>query len=772
MTGGGKMALMTIQPPLPFAPVADAHPIGAAVSMAENEDGGQVFLYGNLHWAWDAGDDAMRRMVAVKLWNMNAAAVAEIAAGFGVTEDTLWRWHRTLDGEGFTALASSKRGPKGGSKLTTEVIDRIHDLKKTKLANTRIALQVGVSEFSVRRALTLTPASEDAPEPETRNILEAIFPPVTAAPQEIADPREIPVQQELPLLPAPADRAAERVAASFGELTELTPAFAPAARIPLAGMFLALPALETTMLLPCAAKLFTDPARRVYGLDTMLLEAVLRTLAGEPRVQGATRLDPVAFGRILGLDRAPEVKTIRRVHQGLADTGKIPELMSAIAFERFNAHKNTDDSLIAVLYLDGHTRAYAGKKKITRIHSTRMKMAVPATEETWISAANGDPLFMVMAEPSASLVSELKRLAPQLRQMIGDDRRMLVGFDRGGWSPTLFAHLHTQGFDVLTWRKGTTADIPSEQFAPVTHVDEYGITHAWDLVADTLVEVLLNAKTGETFKMRQVSRIVPRIKGEGTRQIHILTTSDTAQAMEAAEVVYRMSARWRQENYFRFGRERFGLDAHDSHAGTEDDATRLVPNPSKAKAKQLMDKARTHRDAVATTVNATMLALQSPEPGTDGILITNQMHNDIHAPLAKAQQSVEQAEDAYRDLDTRVPLGEARPGAQLLDTEMKRFTHIIRMAAFNTAVTLAREIRTNTGYKRANREAHDLVRQILTQPGDIDPTTPGILAITLDPMPTQRETRAVAELCRSLTETQTRYPGTDLVLRYAIKERL
>ncbi|EMQ96700.1 hypothetical protein ADIAG_04026 [Paeniglutamicibacter gangotriensis Lz1y] len=39
-------------------------------------------------------------------------------------------------------------------------------------------------------------------------------------------------------------------------------------------------------------------------------------------------------------------------------------------------------------------------------------------------------------------------------------------------------------------------------------------------------------------------------------------------------------------------------------------------------------------------------------------------------------------------------------------------------------------------------------------------------------MPTKRETRAVAELCQSLTETETRYPGTELILRFGIKERL
>ncbi|MFL4480041.1 hypothetical protein ACIPUB_17415 [Paeniglutamicibacter sp. ORCA_105] len=117
---------------------------------------------------------------------------------------------------------------------------------------------------------------------------------------------------------------------------------------------------------------------------------------------------------------------------------------------------------------------------------------------------------------------------------------------------------------MLTWRKGTTPDLKESFFSPVTHIDDHGTKYTWDQVADTEVEVLLNAKTGETMWMRQVSQIVPLTKGEGTRQIHILTTLDTQKTMDTAEVVYRMAARWRQENYFRFGRERFAPDAHDS----------------------------------------------------------------------------------------------------------------------------------------------------------------------------------------------------------------
>ncbi len=93
------------------------------------------------------------------------------------------------------------------------------------------------------------------------------------------------------------------------------------------------------------------------------------------------------------------------------------------------------------------------------------------------------------------------------------------------------------------------------------------------------------------------------------------------------------------------------------------------------------------------------------------------------------------------------------------------------MAAFNTASTLATEIRTNTGYARADDEAHALIRQALTSSGDIDPGRTGYLTIGLDPLPTRRATTAVAELCNHLTSTETRYPGTNRILRFEIKNR-
>ena len=152
------------------------------------------------------------------------------------------------------------------------------------------------------------------------------------------------------------------------------------------------------------------------------------------------------------------------------------------------------------------------------------------------------------------------------------------------------------GFDVLTWRKGVAKDIDPDLFTDLTYTDETGSTHTWR-VADTTVDLPTN-DAGEVFTMRQVSLLVAGNKTsrdrdgqDSTRQINILTTRGD---LPAEQVIYRMGSRWRQENYFRFARMHFDLDSHDAYATTNDDPTRMVPNPAKKKAHSV---SRTQRGA-------------------------------------------------------------------------------------------------------------------------------------------------------------------------------
>lgn len=469
--------------------------------------------------------------------------------------------------------------------------------------------------------------------------------------------------------------------------------FTPAARVPLAGLFLALPALDATGLLSCAKDVYGGLPAGFYGLDTMLTEGVFRALVGESRAEGTTRIDPIALGRVLGLDRAPEVKTIRRKIAHLAGQGKAADLLEAMATHHLATTGNAgthdgDGGPGVVLYVDGHVRAYQGSKRVAKTHLSRLRFPAPATVETWVSDAAGDPVLVVMSQPGASLAGELRDLLPTLREVVGDQRRVLVGFDRGGWSPALFVHMDGAGFDVLTWRKGATPDVATDDFTKTTFVDENGREHTWTL-ADTTVDLPLDTKNEESgedevFTMRQITRIDDK-KGV-PKQLHILTTRTD---LSAGEVVYRMGSRWRQENYFRYARMHFDLDSHDSYASTVDDPQRSVPNPAKKRAYQVVTAARARYERAVASTDAALLAARSPRPGQD-VVISNEEHDRLTENLRGAEAELTTAQAAHKELPVRVRLGDLHPGQQVLDTQTKLVHHCIRIAAFNTATTIAR----------------------------------------------------------------------------------
>ena len=189
--------------------------------------------------------------------------------------------------------------------------------------------------------------------------------------------------------------------------------------------------------------------------------------------------------------------------------------------------------------------------------------------------------------------------------------------------------------------------------------------------------------------------------------------------------------------------------------------------PPATRPKVLAARARYDRALAAT--DAALLEAVTPPTG-QSVLITNTDHDGLTADLRVAEADLDTAQATHRAIPARLPLAQVNPGQQVLDTQTKLISHAIRIAAFNTATTLARAIRVHTGYARANHEAHALIRQALTGSGDINPHD-GVLTVRLDPLPTQRATAAIAQLCEHLTDTQTRYPATNLILRYEIKTR-
>ena len=740
------MARMLTQVPLPLLP-GDAAEIAPGVGMVTGPDGsGVMWVHGLATFAWDAGDEAGRRLAAVQVWKLKAATQAQVAEAFGVIPVSVWRWDRALAAGGVAGLVPDRKGPRRASKLTPAVVARIRELDGQGLGKAGIAAAAGVSESSVRSVLR--PAGGDRPGQGA------------AADRAAAGEQTAGGQQEaLPVLPDPVARDGERLLARFGLLGEgAAPVFTAGARYPLAGLLLALPALAGTGLLECARAAYGRVRNGFYGLEVMLVVLVFLALLREPRAEGATRVSPAALGRVLGLDRAPEVKTIRRKLAELAAAGKAADLIMALA----RHHAAARPAAVGFLYADGHARAYFGTRQVQKMHVARLKFPGPATEETWVTDAAGDPVFMVIAEPSQSLAGQLRGLLPQLRQVAGDGRRVTVCFDRGGWSPALFADITAAGFDLLTYRKGPAADLPGPAFTTVACTDDRGRSHQYGL-ADTIVELAITdgPRKGEHVTLRQVTRREPASRG-AIRQVHTLTSRTD---LPAGEVCWRMSSRWREENYFRYARTHFALDALDSYAAVPDDPGRLVPSPAKKAAAARVRRAEAAIGAAEAGRDAGLLKLRSPAPGHPALL-TNQQVNELNAPVRAAYDELEAAEAAAAAAPARIRLGDLAPDMVRLDAETKQITHAIRMAAYNAETILARAL--DGHYARAGDEAYALIREALATSGDICPG-PGQLLIRLDPLTAPRRTQAMAALCEQLNQSGCTYPGTDLTLRYEIK---
>src|SRR5665648_858147 len=566
---------------------------------------------------------------------------------------------------------------------------------------------------------------------------------------------------ELVVLAAPVPRTADRVAARFGELVEAPVVLTQGAHLPLVGLLLGLPTLEMTGLLEVATETFGSMSKGFYGLRATLLTGVFLALLREPRAEGAIRVAPSDLGRVLGLLRAPEVKTLRRKLAELAAAGAGAQLQAALGAH----HAATRPDATGFLYLDGHVRVYTGTRELPKTHIARMRIAGPATEETWVTDTDGDPVMVITAPPSASLAAELARLLPDLRTIIGPDRACTVVFDRGGYSPAVFTEIITAGFDLLTYYKGTWTRSAPAAFTFHDFTTPDGATVRYEL-AERLIDLAVPARTatattsarpGSTLTLRLIVRASP-----SGHQTPILTNRTD---LTAPQVAYRMANRWRQENYFTCAREHFALDALDSYADHPDDLDRLVPNPAKAHAHDQVAAARTqlaaaHSDLAAAIDDA---APRARHPGSGG---TATVEAAPSRALTAATADLAAAKDTSRATPSHLPLSEVRPGSRLLETERKLLTHAIRMSAYNTEAALARLLRPH--YPRGRDEGRGGSAGAGAGPGDLQ-ITGTTLHVRIDPASAPRRSRALAALAAELTTTATRYPGTNLTIAYSVK---
>jgi hypothetical protein len=679
-----------------------------------------------------ADDDRVgQRIAAGQLMALGLARQDELSAAFAVNRSTLYRQGRKLATTGVLGVVDGKRGPRGPHRFTPDKRQRVTQWLGEGMSIRQAAQQVGVTEGTIRHALR---RGAVRPAAETRPV------------GRLDGPRKRSARDAGAAGGVAVQRHGERALARLGRLAEAAPQFVAAEAVRYGGALLALPALLMLGVLEAGEQTYGTLKKAFYGLRATLLMlafmALLRIRTPE-QLQGHP---PGELGVLLGLDRAPEVKTLRRKLWELAARRQ------ATAFSQRIAERWVRDQADAVglLYIDGHVRPYHGTAHtLPEAWSAKRRLCLPATTDIWVNQQDAQPLFVVTAPADDDLLAMLRReILPEVRRLVGE-RRVTLAFDREGWSPKLFQEVHTQGFDVLTYRKGAYTAWPRRAFQTVTgRVDGRRVSYE---LAERSTELVPG------FRMREVRRLC----ANGHQTAIVTTRTD----LPIAVVAYRMFERWTQENFFRYMRQHVALDTLVTYAVEPADPERSIPNPKR----KIIAKALTLSRAALAELEQTygQQARANPEaqrPTMRGFKIAQgQLSHQITALETKCHR----LKARRAALPKRLPIKAVLEEAEIvkLAPEAKHLTDTIKMVAYRAETTLARCLPLH--YARTEDEGRALVREMLLTSADIVPHPDDHrLLVCLHSLANPRSHAALAALCETLNALKARYPGTALQLVY------
>lgn len=160
-----------------------------------------------------------------------------------------------------------------------------------------------------------------------------------------------------------------RMAASVGELNTVLPNFQCVQDVPCAGVLVALPALLSIGLLEHNKAFFQRP-KGYYGLDSIFLLLAFMALARVKTIERSRYCAPGEWGKIIGLDRIPDARTLREKVHIISDGDDARQWSEKLSQQWMEA----EPELAGALYIDGHVRVYNGKQtKLPRHHVARQK---------------------------------------------------------------------------------------------------------------------------------------------------------------------------------------------------------------------------------------------------------------------------------------------------------------------------------------------------------------------------------------------------------------
>jgi hypothetical protein len=487
-----------------------------------------------------------------------------------------------------------------------------------------------------------------------------------------------------------------------------------------------------------------------------LLLLAFMALARLDSIEALRYKAPGEWGNLLGLDRVPEVRTLRAKIQRLAQEDA-PQQWSAALCERWMAAAPEHSG---VLYVDGHVRVYNGHQtKLPRHYVARQRLCLRATTDYWVNAMDGQPFFVVNQAVDPGLIQVIEQeIVPRLDQhlpvpvdpeLLDNDplrHRFTLVFDREGYSPDFLQRMKAQRIACLTYHKFPGEDWPEQAFTPSQVCLPSGEVVTMNL-----------AERGTCLSNRLWVRELRKLTDRG-HQTAILCTDYRG---EVAPLAMAMFARWSQENFFKYAREHFALDRlTDYRTEVISDPLRVV-NPDY---RHLDGKVRSLTGKLTRRL-AKFAAMSLDEPiEPKHVEPFLQRKAVLQEAIENLQRELEALKAKRKETPHHVSVDELPEEARFrrLSTQSKHLIDTLKMIAYRAETAMANSLREHL--KRPD-EARRLLRALYTTEADLLPDTEaGTLTVRLHHGANVATNQVIEKLCEELNATETVFPRTNLRL--------
>ena len=553
-----------------------------------------------------------------------------------------------------------------------------------------------------------------------------------------------------------------RILASVGRIDEAPSEFLPCDDVSFGGVFLSLHSLLSCVLLLHCSRFFSLPSG-YYGVGHIFTILAFMALCRIKSIEALGSSAPGEWGKLLGLDRCPATKTLRGKIKLLATEGA-DEWAAQLCEDWMQA----DPANAGILYIDGHTRVYHGSQtKLPRHHVARQRLCMRATADYWVNGFDGLPFFKVNCAVDPGMVKVLEEeIVPTLEKQVPNQpaaadlaadplrMRFRLVFDREGYSPGFFKRMNAKRIACQTYRKFAIDDWPEEEFG----------SHRVKLIMGGEADMQLaergtwlGSKSSDKIWVREI-----RKRTQSGRQIAIVSTEWAA---TPAEIAGPQFGRWYQENFFKYAREHFSLDRLIDYQLEPIGDTTQVVNPAWRKLDGEIRKrvAKLSRRKIKLCDLTLGTGLSSTE-------IEHHMKKSetLRAEIEKEAAAIDQLKVQRKENTKHIEIKELPEEDRFLKLahRSKHFIDTLKIVAYRAETAMANTIREHLGEHHRD-EARVFARKLYANEANLIPDPAAeTLTVEIHSLATPKENQILRDLCEQLNETQTCYPGTNMLLVY------